>query len=96
MIQIHISQITSESKHWIRTWDGYREIERFGNRHAKFVDSEWLDVHWDEYNATSFPIGTVNHLAKWGNEKTSINEDILRVAGWRALVAVGIKLLQKL
>jgi len=96
MTQIHISQITSESERWIRTWDGYREIEKFGNRHATFIDSEWLDVHWDQYNATSFPTGTVNHLAKWGNEKTGINEDVLRVAGWGALVTVGIKLLQKI
>lgn len=42
MTQIHITQITSESERWIRTWDGYREIEKFGNRHAKFVDSEWV------------------------------------------------------
>lgn len=96
MTLIHITQITSEPEHWIRTIGGYREIEKFGNRHAKFVDSEWLDVHWDEYNATSFPTGTVNHLAKWGNEEMGINEDILRVVGWGALVVLGIKLIQKL
>jgi len=28
-------------------------------------------VHPDQYNATSFPTGTVNHVAKWTNENTS-------------------------
>ena len=93
---IHISEIQSEPYRWMQTLNGYREIEKYGNRHAKFIDNEWLDVHWDEYNATSFPTGTVNHLAKWGNEKTGIDEDVLRVVGWGVLIAVGIKLLQKL
>jgi len=50
----------------------------------------------DQHNATSFPKGTINHLAKWGNEKTGINESALRVVGWGALAVIGIKLLQKL
>lgn len=40
------------------------DVEKFGNGHAVFINSEWLEIHWDEYNVTSFPLGTVNHLAK--------------------------------
>jgi len=93
---IHISEITSYPERWISTWDGYREIEKYGNRHAKFNGSDWLDDHLDEYNATSFPTGTINHLAHWGNEKTGINEDLLRLAGWGTLAYVVIKALKKL
>ncbi|MCH7648268.1 MAG: hypothetical protein IIA83_06650 [Thaumarchaeota archaeon] len=96
MTIIHISQIKKESYKWIPTWGGYREIERFGNHHAKFIDLEWLEIHWDEHNATSFPTGTINHLAKWVNENTGINEDVIRLAGGIGLAAVGIKILQKL
>ena len=93
---IHKSEIQSESYRWIQTLDGYREIKKYGNRHAKFLDNEWLDVHWDEYNATSFPKGTIDHLAHWTNEKTGINENLLRLIGWGALVYAGIKLFHKL
>jgi len=93
---IHISEIQSEPYRWMQTWDGYREIEKYGNRHAKLIDNEWLDVHWDEYNATSFPEGTIDHLAHWTNEKTWINENLLRLIGWGALAYAGIKLFQKL
>ena len=96
MTLIHISEIKSEDHRWIHTWDGYRELAKYGNRHAKFVDSEWLQIHIDQHNATNFPIGTINHLAKWGNEKTAINEDILRILGWGALAVIGIKVLQKI
>ena len=77
-------------------FDNFIYFEKYGNRHAKFINDKWLEVHLDEYNATSFPVGTVNHLAKWGNEETGIDENVLRVVGWGALIAVGIKLIQKL
>jgi len=93
---LHISEIQSEPYRWIQTGDGYREREQYGNRHVKFVDNEWLEVHWDQYNATSFPKGTIDHLAHWGNEKTGINENLLRLTGWGALAYAGIKLLSKL
>jgi len=93
---IHKSEIQSEPYRWIQTLDGYREIKKYGNRHAKFIDNEWLDVHWDEYNATSFPKGTIDHLAHWTNEKTGVNENLLRLVGWGVLAYAGIKLLQKL
>ncbi|MCV0366388.1 MAG: hypothetical protein K5798_03860 [Nitrosopumilus sp.] len=91
---IHISEILSESEKWVIThnWFGkieYRELEKFGNRHAVFEnDSEWGAVHYDQHNATSFPIGTVNHLAKWGNEETGLDEGLLRLVGWIGLLYV--------
>ena len=88
---IHISEILAKPNRWTRTWDGYRELESYGNRHAKFIDSEWLEIHWDQYNAVSFPTGTINHLAKWANEKSGINEGLLRLAGWGALLYLGYR-----
>lgn len=95
---IHISKILSESERWVvtRNWFGkteYRELEKFGDRHALFENgSEWGIVHYDQYNATSFPEGTVNHLAKWGNEETGIDEGLLRVVGWVGLLYAGKKI----
>ncbi|MEO9306699.1 MAG: hypothetical protein ABI342_00125 [Nitrososphaera sp.] len=66
--------------------EGFREVEKYGNRHAVFEQgAEWGEVHYDQYNATTFPPGTVNHLAKWGHEQTGINERLLRWVGWGAL-----------
>ena len=96
MTVIHKSEIETTPERWIRTLNGYREIEKYGNRHAKFIDSEWLEIHWDEHNATSFPTGTINHLAKWGNEKTGIDENVLKIIGWSTLAIVGLKLVQRL
>jgi hypothetical protein len=49
----------------------YRELKQYGNRHAIFeLGAEWGSVHLDQYNATDFPSGTLNHLAKFANEKT--------------------------
>lgn len=94
---IHISEILRESEKWLvtRNWFGkieYRELEKFGNRHTIFEkDSEWGTVHHDQYNATSFPEGTINHLAKWGNEKMGLDEALLRLTGWVGLIYVGKK-----
>lgn len=67
--------------------EGFREVESYGNRHVVFDHgAEWGYVHDDQYNATSFPAGTVNHLAKWGNEKTGIGEGLLRLVEWGALL----------
>jgi len=88
---IHISEILSEPNRWIWTGDGYRELEKFGNLHTKFIDSELLEAHTDQYNATSFPIGTINHLAKWVNEKTGIDEGLLRLVGGGSLVYAGYR-----
>ena len=69
-------------------------MSKYGNRHAKPIDNEWLDVHEDLYNATSFPVGTVNHIAHWAHEKTGINETALRALGWIGLGYWGYKLLK--
>ena len=72
--------------------EGFREVESYGNRHAVFdYGAEWGYVHDDQYNATSFPKGTVNHLARWGNEKTGIDEGFLRLVGWAALLYAAYK-----
>lgn len=86
---IHRSEISPER--WINTsylrTDGreeFREKSKFGNRHAVFeIGSEWGEVHRDEHNATDFPVGTVNHAAKYAEEKTGIPQ---------GLVALGIVL----
>ena len=80
------------SDRWIRYVNGdnkevFREKKEFGNRHAIFdLGAETGIVHVDLYNALDFPIGTVNHIAKWTNEKFGINENVARVC----LYALGI------
>jgi len=60
---------------WSRT-DGkmeYRERKEFGNRHVIF--EKWAlfgVVHHDKYNATNFPVGTVQHISNYTEEKTGI------------------------
>lgn len=99
---IHVSEILNEYEKWIMTHNSlekieYRELEKFGNRHAVFSDgSEWGAVHYDEFNATSFPIGTINHLAKWENEQTGLPEEVLRLVGWVGLLYAGKKVLDNL
>ncbi len=78
---INLSQMDPEE--WINTSlarsDGkieYRQRPKYGNLHALFEkNSEWGEIHNDEHNALDFPNGTVDHLAKYTNEKTSIPED---------------------
>lgn len=53
----------------------FREKPEFGNRHVIFeLDSDWGEIHYDEYNALDFPNGTLDHLAKYTEEKTNIPE----------------------
>jgi hypothetical protein len=50
----------------------FRELKQYGNRHVVFErNTEWGQIHIDEHNATDFPVGTVNNLAKYTNEKTA-------------------------
>lgn len=99
---IHISEIRNQPEKWIitRNWFGkteYRELEKFGNRHVIFENgSEWGTVHYDQHNATSFPVGTVNHLAKWGNEKTGLPEEALSILVWVGLLYAGKKIADNL
>jgi hypothetical protein len=58
----------------------YRELKQYGNRHAIFEPgAEWGIVHIDQHNATDFPTGTLNHLAKFANEKTGIPESAAKI-----------------
>ncbi len=51
----------------------YRERKEFGNRHVIF--EKWAlfgVIHHDKYNATNFPVGTVQHVSNYTEEKTGI------------------------
>ena len=98
----HISEMMSNR--WAETsflrFDGkreFREKPEFGNSHVVFSpSSEWGEEHIDKYNALDFPTGTVDHLAKYTEEKTNIPETI---AGGLIVVGgliLGAKLLQYL
>jgi hypothetical protein len=89
MNMIHRSEITKER--WTDTSylrnDGkeeFREKAKYGNRHAVFVKGALLgEIHYDKYNATDIPVGTINHASNYVEEKTSIP---------KGLVALGIVL----
>lgn len=67
----------------------FRELKRYGNRHAVFErGSIWGMVHQDLYNALDFPVGTLNHLAKYTHEKTGISESVAKI-GITALAVYG-------
>ena len=97
-----ISRMTPER--WTQTsivrTDGkreFREKPEFGNRHVIFdVGSDWGQVHVDEYNALDFPIGTVNHLSKYTEEKTGLPEMITKGAIAFGVLFIAIKALQSL
>jgi len=82
------AKVMQEIDHWIyyENIEGkevFRELEKYGNRHAVFEkNADYGLVHPDQYNATSFPTGTVNHVAKWTNENTGIDEGLARLALW--------------
>ena len=95
------TQILNEPDRWViinfpdRT--ECRERPKYGNRHVIFQKgSPFGKVHDDEHNALKLPDGTVNHFAKWGNEKTGIDEGLLRLGGWGALIVIAAKLISKL
>jgi len=70
----------------------FRELKKYGNRHAIFdKGAEWGYVHSDKYNATDFPIGTRDHIAKWLSEKIGINEKLARFLVSIAGLYVGYK-----
>jgi hypothetical protein len=81
-------EIMEHPERWVRYINSegkevFREKKQFGNRHAIFeINSEIGMVHNDLYNATDVPFGTVNHIAKWSNEKFGINEDLARLLVW--------------
>ena len=91
-MKITRSEINRHPDRWVRYTNGenkevFREKKEFGNRHAIFdLSAETGIVHVDLYNALDFPIGTVNHIAKWTNEKFGINENVARIG----LYAIGL------
>ena len=99
---IHISGMNPEQ--WAETTivrlDGkreFRERPKYGNRHVVFLnDSEWGEVHVDEHNALDFPTGTVNHLSKYTEEKTSIPQNIAKFGIVIGVILVGAEILQTL
>ena len=98
----HISEMTPDR--WTNTsfarFDGkieFRELPKFGNSHVVFdKNSEWGEEHLDQYNALDFPSGTVDHLAKYTEEKTGIPETIAAGAIVVGGLIIGSKLLQYL
>lgn len=86
MKYVHRSEMTSER--WVNSTglppDGrehFRGLKQYGNRHSVFErNTEWGQIHIDEHNATDFPVGTVNHLAKYTNEKTGAPKNLAKAA----------------
>ena len=82
---IHRSEI--DPTRWTNTTifrlDGkeeFRELPQYGNRHAVFPrNQEWGEVHYDEHNATDFPVGTTRHLGKYTSVKTGLPENLATV-----------------
>ncbi len=58
----------------------FRERPQYGNRHAIFSPvAEWGEVEVDEHNAVDFPNGTLNHLAKYTEEKTALPQNVAKI-----------------
>jgi len=67
---MNTSGIRSDNK------EEYRERKEFGNRHVIFENGTlYGTIHHDKYNATNFPVGTVQHISKYTEEKTGIPQD---------------------
>lgn len=82
-MRIRRSEITNQQwadTSYLRT-DGkeeFRERKEFGNRHVVFENgSIWGEVHYDQYNATNFPKGTVEHASNYVEEKTGIPQGLV-------------------
>ena len=93
-----------QNNQWIETspirGDGkreFRERPKFGNRHVIFsINSEWGEVHEDEFNALDFPYGTLDHLSKYTEEQTSIPHNLAKAGIILGSILIGAKLIQKL
>jgi len=73
----------------------FREKPEFGNSHVVFFpNSEWGEEHIDQYNALDFPSGTVDHLAKYTEEKTGVPQTIAGAIIVLGGLILGAKLLQ--
>jgi hypothetical protein len=103
MYDMHRLEVT-DTRRWINSTglppDGrqhFRERAQYGNRHAVFEPgADWGIVHLDEHNATDFPVGTLNHAAKYANEKTGVSEPLAKVLIAGAALYLGYRGLKSL
>ena len=51
----------------------------------------WGETHYDKYNATNFPQGTLNHTANYVEEKTGIPQGLAALGMVLGLAYVGYK-----
>ena len=73
-------EVKEHPERWMNTSDvrsdgkeEYRERKEFGNRHVIFENGALYGiVHHDKYNAIDFPVGTVQHVSNYTEEKTGI------------------------
>ncbi|MCV0392761.1 MAG: hypothetical protein K5790_05635 [Nitrosopumilus sp.] len=85
---ISIDEVRSHPEQWINTTAlrsddkiEYREKKEFGNRHVVFENGAfWGDIHYDQFNATDFPVGTVKHFSNYVEEKTGIPQGLVTLA----------------
>lgn len=102
MTLIYRAEITKEK--WTNTSDlrtdgkeEFREKAKFGNRHAVFEKGAlWGEVHYDKYNAIDFPVGTVNHFAKYTEEKIGIPQGFVILVIVIVAVVVGVHVIKYL
>lgn len=100
MTKIHRSQITNEK--WYDTSflrmdekQEFREKKQYGNRHVVFnPGAVWGTIHYDKYNATDFPVGTIQHTSKYTEEKTGIPEGLVTLGIVAVSLFVGYKALK--
>ena len=96
---ISIDEVRSHPEQWsntsfVRSDDKteYREKKEYGNKHVVFEkDALFGDVHYDQYNATDIPFGTVNHFSNYVEEKTSIPQGLVALATIGVSLYVGYK-----
>ena len=85
---ISIDEVSSHPEQWVdtsylRSDDKieYREKKKYGDRHAVFDNGAyWGEVHYDQYNATDVPVGTVNHFSNYVEEKTGLPQGLVTLA----------------
>ena len=82
---------------YLRTDDKeeFRERKEFGSRHVVFDKNSSLGmIHYDEFNATDFPVGTINHFSNYVEEKTGIPKILTTVLTMGIVFYAGYKLLR--
>jgi len=90
------TEVENHPQRWVNTSgvrsDGkeeYREIKEYGNRHVIFKNGAlYGTTHHDKHNATDFPVGTVQHISKYTEEKTGIPAGLVTIGIVATTVAV--------